>query len=73
MFTRWLVIILSFAAALYRVSHGAFVEAAGLAALGAGLLLLKANRPERRTSIPAWLCFAITIASMAIVLVRDRL
>ena len=73
MVTRTVVIILAFAAAAYRASQGAFVEAAGLAGLGSGLLLLRiaAGRIAYRNAAIG--CFAVTAASILAVIIRDRL
>ena len=68
--SRTLVIILALGAALYRATQGAWVEAGGLAALGAGLVLL-ALAPRRPALKPlAWVAFLLTAASMIVVLLR---
>jgi hypothetical protein len=71
--TRWLVIILAFLAAGYRASQGAFVEAAGLAALGLGLLVRRLGGDGRATASAAYACFAVTVIAMIVVFVRDYL
>jgi hypothetical protein len=68
--SRYLVIVLSFGAAFYRLSQGAWVEAIGLLGLGGGLLCLKiAERwpPFKRV---AWAGFAIMGLAIGVVLVR---
>ena len=72
MISRPLVIILAFGAAVYRATQAAWVEAAGLAGLGAGLVILSlaARRPSLRPL--AWLAFLLTAASIVAVLVRGR-
>ncbi len=73
MVSRFIVIILAFAAALYRLSHGAFVEAAGLAGLGGGLLCLRlaVKRPSLRYA--AYMGFLLTGISILVVIIRDYL
>jgi hypothetical protein len=69
--SRYIVIALAFIAAAYRFAQGAFVEGTGLAALGAGLVLLKlaAGRPALKPL--AYLAFVVTALSMAVVLIRN--
>jgi hypothetical protein len=71
MISRYLVIVLAFGVAAYRLSHGAWIEATGLGALGAGLILLRmaATRPQLRRT--AWLAFLVTAVALGTVLVRD--
>lgn len=73
MISRLLVIVLAFGVAAYRLSQGAWVEATGLGALGAGLLLLKlsATRPQLRRV--AWVAFVATAIAIGAVIVRDYL
>jgi hypothetical protein len=68
--SRYLVIVLSFAAAALQISRGAWLEAVGLIALGGGLVLLKlaADRPALRRA--AWASFAVTALVMAVVFAR---
>lgn len=72
MFSRYLVIVLSIGATLYRVSQGAWVEASGLGALAAGLVLLQlaVRRPALKPI--AWAAFGVTVVSMAVVFFRMR-
>jgi hypothetical protein len=68
--SRYIVIVLAYGAAIYRITQGAFVEAACLAALGTGLVVLRAApapSPYRRL---AWLCFLVTAVSVGVVLAR---
>jgi hypothetical protein len=68
--SRYLVIVLAFMAGAVRASQGAWVEAAGLFGLGAGLTLLKiaASRPGLKPV--AYLAFLVTAAAIGISLVR---
>ena len=70
MISRYLVILLAFAVAFYRLWQGATIESAGLMGLGAGLLCLRfaATRPTLRWL--AWLFFAVTAAACLVVLRR---
>jgi hypothetical protein len=70
--SRTLVILLAFGAAVYRATHAAWIEAAGLASLGSGLVILTiaARRPALRPL--AWLAFLLTAASILLVLLRGR-
>lgn len=71
--SRIIVIILAFGAAAYRASQGAFVEAAGLAALGTGLWLLRVAGTRTSYRNAAYACFVITAVSIVAVIVRDYL
>lgn len=68
--SRTFVIVLAFGAAAYRASQAAWVEAAGLVSLGAGLILLGmgARRPGLKRL--AWLAFLLTAVSIGVVLLR---
>lgn len=70
--SRTLVIVLALGAMAMRIGQQAWVEAAGLGALAAGLMALQlsASRPALRPV--AWVAFSITIAAMGIVFVRMR-
>ena len=72
MISRTLVIALALGAALYRATQAAWIEAAGLAGLGVGLILLtvSARRPALRWM--AWFAFLFTAASVIAVLLRGR-
>ena len=71
MISRYLVICLAFLVAGLRAAQGSVVEAAGLAGLGAGLLILKLA--ERRPALKpiAYVGFLATAISIAIVLIRQ--
>jgi hypothetical protein len=60
MISRYLVIILAFGVAIYRMTQGAVVEATGLIGLGAGLLCLRLPNRTRGLRLMAWVCFAVT-------------
>ncbi len=70
MISRYLVIAMAFGVALYQTSRGAWVEAAGLFALGVGLALLRfgGGRPILKRS--AYVCFAITAAAVIAILMH---
>ena len=68
--SRYFVIALAFGAGAYRASQGAWVEAAGLVGLGAGLVALKlsATRPVLRPM--AYVAFLVTAFMVSVVLIR---
>jgi hypothetical protein len=68
--SRALVIVLALGAMTMRIGQQAWVEAAGLGALAAGLLALQfsAGRPSLRPV--AWVAFSVTLVAMGIVFVR---
>jgi hypothetical protein len=69
MISRTIVIAIAFIAGGYRLTQGAWVDATGLTALGAGLLLLRfGKRPE--TKRWAWMLFVVTAAAVATSLAR---
>lgn len=68
MISRLLIIVLAFGAAAYRAAGGAWVEAGGLAALGAGLLVLRVLPRQRWLAV---LAFAMTAISILVVLMRQ--
>jgi hypothetical protein len=68
--SRTLVIVLAFVAAGMRASQGAWVETVGLVGLAAGLICLQSSERRPAFKIYAWMCFAITAMSMAIVFWR---
>ena len=70
MISRYLVIVLAVAAAALQASRGAWMEAAGLAGLGGGLLLLRLSpaRPILRRG--AYAAFALTAIAMIVVFAR---
>jgi hypothetical protein len=65
--SRLIVIVLAFGAAAYRASEGAWVESGGLAALGAGLAVLRFLPKLRWLAV---LAFAMTAVSILVVLMR---
>jgi hypothetical protein len=69
--SRLLVIALAFGAAVVKAMQGAWVEAIGLAGLGAGLSALRfvTNRSVARPV--AWSCFLLTALAIGIVLIRQ--
>jgi hypothetical protein len=69
--SRLLVIALAFGAAVVKAMQGAWVEAVGLAGLGAGLAALRFvdNRSIARPI--AWACFLVTALAIGIVLIRQ--
>ena len=70
MISRYFVIGLAFAVAIYRMAQGAWVEAAGLVALGAGLVVLRLA--DRRPAMKplAYACFLLTALAIGVVLIR---
>jgi len=68
--SRYLVITLAFVAGAMRVSQGAWVEAAGLFGLGAGLAILKLAPARSRVKPLAYVAFLVTVLSIGIVLIR---
>lgn len=70
MISRYLVIALAYGAAIYRITQGAVVEAIGLAALGTGLVILRAAPPPSPFRRLAWACFLVTAVSIGAVLAR---
>lgn len=82
MFSRYLVIVLSFAVAIFQATRGNWVEVAGLLGLACGLILLLLSAPQpEHAQVPrpprptlrwlAWSCFLVTVAAMLYVYRRD--
>jgi hypothetical protein len=69
--SRLFVIGLAFVAAALRASQRAWIEAAGLSSLGAGLLVLRfaAGRPALKPI--AYAAFAVTAVTLGIALMRQ--
>lgn len=67
MIIRTFVIILAFGAMLMQLTQGAWIEAAGLAGLGTGLLILRMWPSQRWLS---WLAFSVTAVAMIVRIVR---
>ena len=72
MISRHLVIALAFGVAAFRLSQGAWTEAAGLLGLGGGLVCLKLG--ERRPGLRrfAWVGFAATASSIVRLILTAR-
>ena len=70
MISRYLVIVLAFVAGAMRVSQGAWIEAAGLFGLGAGLAVLKIAGSRRASKPIAYVLFGVTAVSIVVVLLR---
>jgi hypothetical protein len=68
--SRVLVIVLAFIVAGVQARAGAWVEASGLVALGAGLIILHLAQTRPRVKPLAWLAFAVTAAAMVVVALR---
>jgi hypothetical protein len=70
--SRYLVIVLALGAAARQAMHHAWVQAAGLVALAAGLIILQLA--QRRPAIKplAWVAFAVTAGTMVVVWMRMR-
>ena len=65
-FLRPLVILLAFGMAVYRLSQGATVPAAGLGGLGAGLLCLQLAKTRSHLRWAAWAFFGVTAAACVV-------
>jgi hypothetical protein len=68
--SRYLVIVLALGAMAARISQQAWVEATGLGALAAGLIVLQLASTRPRLKPVAWVAFSITIVAMGIVFAR---
>jgi hypothetical protein len=68
--SRYLVITLALGAAALRITQGAWIEALGLGALAAGLILLKVAETRPALKPLAWTSFGVTACAMAVVLLR---
>ena len=71
MISRYIVIALAFIAASMRASQGAWVEAAGLACLGGGLVALKLGESRPPLKRVAYLAFLLAAVSIVVVLIRQ--
>jgi hypothetical protein len=65
--SRTLVIVLALLAAGMRAYQGAWMAAAGLVALAAGLLCLRLGETRPALKRVAWICFAVTAVAMLMV------
>ena len=72
MFSRYVLIVLAFGVGVYRVTQGAWLAAAGLFALGGGLLVLRAAEKRPALKPIAWACFGVTAVTIAVILVQQR-
>jgi hypothetical protein len=70
--SRYLIIVLALGAALRRATQDAWVEAGGLFALAAGLIILQLAQRKPAIKPLAWVAFAMTAAAMVVVWVRLR-
>jgi len=68
--SRYIVIVLAFVAASMRASQGAWVEAAGLACLGGGLIALKLGESRPAMKRVAYLAFILAAVTIGVVLIR---
>lgn len=73
MISRPLIILLAFVAAIFRAQQQAWTEAVGLAALAAGLLLLRAAETRPALRQYAYLAFFLTAVSVISVFYRKYL
>jgi hypothetical protein len=69
--SRYLVILLAAGAAVMRATQGAWVEAAGLASLTAGLVLLRLAGTRPALKPLAYLAFLVTALAIAVMLIRQ--
>ena len=72
MISRYLLIVLAFGVAVYRVTQGAWLAAAGLFALGGGLVVLRAAETRPKIKPLAYVLFGLTALSIAIILLQQR-
>jgi hypothetical protein len=70
--SRYLVIVLAVGAAAFRLGQGAWLEATGLGALAAGLIVLQLAAAKPALKPVAWIAFCVTALTMVIVFVRMR-
>lgn len=68
--SRYLVIALALIAAGVKFGQGAWIEAAGLASLAAGLAALRFGGRTLAARAGAALCFAITVIAVGILAIR---
>ena len=72
MISRYLVIALAAGAAAFRLSQAAWVEATGLGALAAGLIMLQLSTSKPGLRPVAWMAFLVTALAMVVVFIRLR-
>ena len=71
MISRYIVILLAAGAAVMRAAQGAWVEAAGLASLTAGLVLLRFATARPALKRIAYLAFLVTALAIVVMLIRQ--
>ena len=71
MISRYIVILLAAGAAVMRATQGAWVEAAGLASLTAGLVLLRFAPARPALKSIAYLAFLVTALAIVVMLIRQ--
>lgn len=69
--SRPLIIILALAAAGYRVTTGAYLEAGGLVSMALGLTFLQMAQKKPAWKPAAIVCFTVTAGVIAYVLYRN--
>lgn len=67
------MIMLACVAGAMRAAQGAWTEAIGLAALAAGLVLLRVSETRPALKRYAWLCFLLTAFAVALSFRRQYL
>jgi hypothetical protein len=70
--SRYFVIVLALGAAARQAMHHGWVQAAGLVALAAGLIILQLAHRRPAIRPLAWVAFAVTAATMVVVWARMR-
>jgi len=70
--SRYFVIVLALVATAIRVNDRAWLEASGLAALAAGLVVVQLASTRPALKPLAWAAFSVTAVVMVIVAVRMR-
>lgn len=71
MISRPLIILLALAAAVYRITTGALIEATGLIAMALGLTFLQMAKKKPGMRNAAILCFVATAGIIGYVLYRN--
>jgi hypothetical protein len=70
MITRYLLILLAAGLGIFRAVQGAWVPAAGLFAMAAGLIVLKLAEKQPRIRPIAYVCFAGTAVTIVMILIQ---
>jgi len=68
--SRYLVIVLAVGATAMQAVRGAWLETVGLSGLAVGLILLQLAGARPVLKPLAWIAFAVTAVSMAMVVLR---